>query len=59
VPPPHTAVSECMSALERFLHAEDELSVLIRAGLAHVQSRANSRASAATGSSPTVPTSRS
>lgn len=38
VPPPHTAVAECMSALERFLHASDDgLPVLVRAGLAHVQ----------------------
>jgi len=38
VPPPHTAVEECMSALERFLHARDDgLPVLLRAGLAHVQ----------------------
>lgn len=38
VPPPHTAVPECMAALERFLHAEDDgLPVLLRAGLAHVQ----------------------
>ncbi len=38
VPPPHTAVPECMAALERFLHAEDDgLPVLVRAGLAHVQ----------------------
>ena len=38
VPPPHTAVPECMTALERFLHAkEDGLPVLLRAGLAHVQ----------------------
>ncbi len=38
VPPPHTAVPGCMAALERFLHAEDDgLSVLLRAGLAHVQ----------------------
>lgn len=38
VPPPHTAVPDCMSALERFLHAEnDGLSTLLRAGLAHVQ----------------------
>jgi Fic family protein len=38
VPPPHTAVPECMSALERFLHAEgDGLPVVARAGLAHVQ----------------------
>jgi Fic family protein len=37
VPPPPTAVEDCMAALERFLHAEDGLPVLLRAGLAHVQ----------------------
>jgi Fic family protein len=38
VPPPHTAVPDCMAALERFLHAGDDgLPVLVRAGLAHVQ----------------------
>ena len=38
VPPPHTEVPDCMSALERFLHAEnDGLTVLLRAALAHVQ----------------------
>ena len=38
VPPPHTAVPDCMAAFERFLHAEDDgLPVLLRAGLAHVQ----------------------
>ncbi len=38
VPPPHTAVPDCMSSLERFLHATDDgLPVLLRAGLAHVQ----------------------
>lgn len=38
VPPPHTALPACMTELERFLHAEDDgLSVLLRAGLAHVQ----------------------
>ncbi|MGH2824838.1 MAG: Fic family protein [Thermoleophilaceae bacterium] len=38
VPPPHTAVPDCMGALEHFLHAEnDGLPVLVRAGLAHVQ----------------------
>ncbi len=38
VPPPHTAVPDCMAALERFLHArEDGLPTLTRAGLAHVQ----------------------
>lgn len=38
VPPPPTAVADCMSDLEGFLHApEHGLSVLVRAGLAHVQ----------------------
>lgn len=38
VPPPHTAIPDCMAALERFLHAKDDgLPVLARAGLAHVQ----------------------
>ena len=38
VPPPHTAVPDCMTAFERFLHAEEDgLPVLLRAGLAHVQ----------------------
>ena len=38
VPPPHTSVLDCMSALERFLHNDaDGLPILIRAGLAHVQ----------------------
>lgn len=38
VPPPHTAVPDCMAALERFLHAGDDgLPALIRAGLAHAQ----------------------
>ncbi len=38
VPPPHTALPDCMAAFERFLHAEDDgLPVLLRAGLAHVQ----------------------
>ena len=38
VPPPHHLVGECMSALERFIHADDDgLPMLVRAGLAHVQ----------------------
>ena len=38
VPPPHTAVPDCMAALEKFLHTEDDgMPVLVRAGLAHVQ----------------------
>ena len=38
VPPPHPKVHDCMSELERFLHAEgDGLTVLLRTGLAHAQ----------------------
>lgn len=38
VPPPHTAVPACMTALERFLHTEDDgVPILVRAALAHVQ----------------------
>lgn len=38
VPAPPHRVGECMSDLERFLHARDlRLSVLLKAGLAHVQ----------------------
>ncbi len=38
VPPPASAVPDCMAALERFLHAKDDgLPALVRAGLAHVQ----------------------
>ena len=38
VPPPHTAVPDCMTAFERFLHARgDGLPALVRVGLAHVQ----------------------
>ena len=38
VPPPHTAVPNCMADLERFLHAvENGLPVLLRAGISHVQ----------------------
>jgi Fic family protein len=38
VPPPHTVVPDCMGVLELFLHADnDNLSMLLRAGLAHVQ----------------------
>jgi Fic family protein len=38
VPPPATAVPDCMASLERFLHATDDgLPLLVRAGIAHVQ----------------------
>ncbi|MCY3690876.1 MAG: Fic family protein [Chloroflexota bacterium] len=38
VPPPPTAVPDCMGELERFLHATDDgLPTLVRAGLAHAQ----------------------
>ena len=36
VPPPHPEVPDCMTALERFLHSEEQ-STLLKAGLAHVQ----------------------
>lgn len=37
VPPPPDRVQECMGDLERFLHTKDDLPILIRAALAHVQ----------------------
>ncbi len=38
VPPPHTEVPDCMTALERFLHTEDDgIAVLLRAAFAHLQ----------------------
>lgn len=38
VPPPLSALEDCMADLERFVHADDDgLPVLVRAGLAHVQ----------------------
>ena len=37
VPPPHTAVPDCMAALERFLNADDDVPEVVRAALAHVQ----------------------
>lgn len=37
VPPPHEAVGDALSALERWLHEENDLLPLVRAGLAHVQ----------------------
>ena len=38
VPPPHTAIPDCMAALERFFNAEDDgIPELIRAALAHAQ----------------------
>ena len=38
VPPPANHVQDCMAELERFIHAtDDELPVLVKAGLAHVQ----------------------
>ena len=38
VPPPHTAVPDCVAALERFLHDRaDGLPALVRVALAHVQ----------------------
>ena len=38
VPPPHTAVPDCLAALERFVNTDDDgLPVLVRAALAHLQ----------------------
>ena len=37
VPPPPNALPELLSAFERYIHADDELPPLVRAGLLHVQ----------------------
>jgi Fic family protein len=37
VPPPHDAVPEALTGLERWMHGKDRLPPLVRAGLAHVQ----------------------
>ncbi len=37
VPPPPDQVAECMSQLERFIHANTNLPLLIKVGLAHAQ----------------------
>ena len=37
VPPPANAVAEAMAALDKWIHADDALPPLVRAGLAHVQ----------------------
>jgi len=37
VPPPPDAVPDAMSALEKWIHSDDPLPPLVRAGLAHVQ----------------------
>ena len=37
VPPPHELIADCMADLERFIHADDGLPALIRAGVAHLQ----------------------
>jgi Fic family protein len=37
VPPPPGEVSECISALEKFIHSDDPVPALVKAALAHVQ----------------------
>ena len=37
VPPPAEVVPELLSDLERFLHADDDMHILVRIGLAHAQ----------------------
>lgn len=37
VPPPHTELPAALGALEHFLHAKDDLPLLIKIGLAHAQ----------------------
>lgn len=37
VPPPHEEVADALTALEQWIHGDDELPALIRAGMAHVQ----------------------
>jgi Fic family protein len=37
VPPPPEVVPEALAALERFLHAEDSMPLLVKIGLAHAQ----------------------
>ena len=37
VPPPPNALPEVLSAFERYIHTDDELSPVVRAGLLHVQ----------------------
>jgi len=37
VPPPHDAVPDALAKLDRWIHANDKLPPLMRAGLAHVQ----------------------
>ncbi len=37
VPPPHAAVPKALSELERWIHRDDPLPPLVRAGVAHVQ----------------------
>lgn len=37
VPPPHAVVPKALADLERWIHADDPLPPLVRAGLAHVQ----------------------
>lgn len=37
VPPPPNQVEQCLSDLEKFIHHQDDLPILVRVGLVHVQ----------------------
>ncbi len=37
VPPPHTEVAACIASLERFVHDQSGLPLLVKAGLVHAQ----------------------
>ena len=37
VPPPPNALPEALSAFERYIHADEALPPVVRAGLLHVQ----------------------
>jgi Fic family protein len=37
VPPPPSEVGRCLSDLEKFIHSESDLPLLVKIGLAHAQ----------------------